>query len=144
MGNDDGDWKKGENLASDGVVGADLGVAEGEKLEINDGGELMSIIEEFYQMIHDKIWAVRAESFVVQCQMNFACLECGDRSPREQRDDEEEEAGNTKERRGIHLGNEPPPLPIIISFYPLCICPTLQMPSKFDKIYDTTLLAATE
>ena len=63
--------EKGENLASDGVVGTDLRVAVGKQLEINDGAEIVSIIEELYQMIDYEIRAVRAERLVVQGERDF-------------------------------------------------------------------------
>ena len=143
---------EGENLASDGAVGTDLGVAVGEQLEINDGDETISIIEELYQMIHNEIWAVRAERLVVQGQRDFLRLGCGDWSPSsgsgEQRGDDEEEAWEMREGKRIHWGlwwkrfwsyHRLTSQHFLLS-HPQKI---MYMPSKIDKIYIMTPLAAT-
>ena len=58
-----------ENLATEGVVSMDPGVAPRDEIEIDGGDE--AVFEDLKQVIDDEIGAVRAEALVVEAQRDF-------------------------------------------------------------------------
>lgn len=57
------------NLAIEGVVATDLGIAPWNEVEIDDGDE--PIFKYLNKVIHDEIGTVRAKAFVVESQSHF-------------------------------------------------------------------------
>lgn len=61
-----------ENLASDGGVGSNLGVAVGDEVEI-DGGD-KSAVNELIQIIDDEIGAIRTERLIVEIERDLSLV----------------------------------------------------------------------
>ena len=64
------------NLASDGMVWPNLGVAVGDELEINGGAESF-IVEECNEIVDDEIGAIRAQRLVVEIERDFSLFGIG-------------------------------------------------------------------
>ena len=64
------------NLASDGMVWPNPGVAVGDELEINGGAEFF-VLEECNEIVDDEIGAIRAQRLVVESERDVALLGIG-------------------------------------------------------------------
>lgn len=77
--------KKGKNemkaeeirsdLASDGVVDPDAGIAVRDELEIEDGDE--AVVEDLNEMVDDEVGAIRTQGLVVEHQLHLVFSSTG-------------------------------------------------------------------